>query len=288
MRIAIFGGTGQVGTVITKKVFDDFPKSEILSCSRSGSGLKGFKFNVFQEDWSVLGKLDVIINSVGIIEEKGENTFDKIHIDVVNKILKERERIGKPKIIHISVLGADKKSPSRYASTKGIADEILQKEDNWNIIRPSFVCTPGTAIINKVLMLKNMAKWQLGFLPCPAHFLSAKFQPVMGEDLAFVAIECIKQNLTNQVIYGTGPDIFSLEDWIRIAGRGKIKIIKIPKKLIDIPFRILIKIFPRIMSIDQYLLLGEDNVHEHSLLEEILNRKPQSTFQFWNKELTKN
>ena len=288
MRIAIFGGTGQVGTVITKKVFDDFPKSEILSCSRSGSGLKGFKFNVFQEDWSVLGKLDVIINSVGIIEEKGENTFDKIHIDVVNKILKERERIGKPKIIHISVLGADKKSPSRYASTKGIADEILQKEDNWNIIRPSFVCTPGTAIINKVLMLKNMAKWQLGFLPCPAHFLSAKFQPVMGEDLAFAAIECIKQNLTNQVIYGTGPDIFSLEDWIRIAGKGKIKIIKIPKKLIDIPFRILIKIFPRIMSIDQYLLLGEDNVHEHSLLEEILNRKPQSTFQFWNKELTKN
>ena len=288
MRIAIFGGTGQVGTVITKKVFDDFPKSEILSCSRSGSGLKGFKFNVFQEDWSVLGKLDVIINSVGIIEEKGENTFDKIHIDVVNKILKERERIGKPKIIHISVLGADKKSPSRYASTKGIADEILQKEDNWNIIRPSFVCTPGTAIINKVLMLKNMAKWQLGFLPCPAHFLSAKFQPVMGEDLAFAAIECIKQNLTNQVIYGTGPDIFSLEDWIRIAGKGKIKIIKIPKKLIDIPFRILIKIFPKIMSIDQYLLLGEDNVHEHSLLEEILNRKPQSTFQFWNKELTKN
>jgi NADH dehydrogenase len=288
MRIAIFGGTGQVGTVITKKVFDDFPKSEILSCSRSGSGLKGFKFNVFQEDWSVLGKLDVIINSVGIIEEKGENTFDKIHIEVVNKILKERERIGKPKIIHISVLGADKKSPSRYASTKGIADEILQKEDNWNIIRPSFVCTPGTAIINKVLMLKNMAKWQLGFLPCPAHFLSAKFQPVMGVDLAFVAIECIKQNLTNQVIYGTGPDIFSLEDWIRIAGKGKIKIIKIPKKLIDIPFRILIKIFPRIMSIDQYLLLGEDNVHEHSLLEEILNRKPQSTFQFWNKELTKN
>ena len=288
MRIAIFGGTGQVGTVITRKVFDDFPKSEILSCSRSGSGLKGFKFNVFQEDWSVLGKLDVIINSVGIIEEKGENTFDKIHIDVVNKILKERERIGKPKIIHISVLGADKKSPSRYASTKGIADEILQKEDNWNIIRPSFVCTPGTAIINKVLMLKNMAKWQLGFLPCPAHFLSAKFQPVMGEDLAFAAIECIKQNLTNQVIYGTGPDIFSLEDWIRIAGKGKIKIIKIPKKLIDIPFRMVIKIFPKIMSIDQYLLLGEDNVHEHSLLEEILNRKPQSTFQFWNKELTKN
>lgn len=285
MRIAILGGTGQVGAVITQKVVEELPGAEVLNCSRSGAGLMGFKFNVFEEDWSVLGKLDVIINSVGIIEEKGENTFDKIHIGVVKKILKEREDIGSPKIIHISVLGADKDSPSRYASTKGLADEILQKEDNWNIIRPSFVCTPGTAIISKVLMLKNMAKWQLGFLPCPAHFLSAKFQPVMGSDLAYAAIECIKQNIKNQVIYGTGPDIFSLEDWIITAGKGKIKIIKIPKKLVDFPFRIVIKFFPGIMSIDQYLLLGEDNIHDYSLLEKILKRKPKTTVDFWKKEL---
>lgn len=286
MRIAIFGGTGQVGAVITQKLVKEFPKAHILSCSRSGSGLKGFKFNVFQKDWSILGELDIIINSVGIIEEKGENTFDDIHVGVVKKIIKEREDIGNPKIIHISVLGADKNSPSRYASTKGLADEILQKEQNWNIIRPSFVCTPGTAIISKVLMLKNMAKWQLGFLLCPAHFLNAKFQPVLGEDLAFAAIECIKQNLTNQVIYGTGPDIFSLEDWITIAGEGKIKIIKIPKKIIDFPFRMLIKVFPKIMSIDQYLLLGEDNIHDYILLEKILSRKPRSTVSFWERELT--
>ena len=108
----------------------------------------------------------------------------------------------------------------------------------------------------------------------------------MGEDLAFAAIECIKQNLTNQVIYGTGPDIFSLEDWITIAGEGKIKIIKIPKKIIDFPFRMLIKVFPKIMSIDQYLLLGEDNIHEYTLLEKILKRKPNSTFSFWKEELT--
>jgi len=285
MRIAIFGGSGQVGTVITQKVIQEFPDAEILSCSRSGSGLKGFAFNVFENDWTPLGKLDVIINSVGIIEENGENTFEKIHIGVIKKIVKERLSLGSPKIIHISVLGADSSSPSRYASTKGKADEILQKQQNWNIIHPSFVCTPGTLIIGKVLMLKNMAKWQLGFLPCPEHFLSAKFQPVMGEDVANAVIECVKQDIKGQIIYATGPDIFSLEDWINIAGRGKIKIIRIPKWLIDFPFRMIIKIFPKIMSIDQYLLLGEDNVHEHSVLEKILRRKPISTVDFWNSEL---
>ncbi len=285
MRIAILGGTGQVGTIITQKVIQEFPDAEILSCSRSGNGPKGFSFNVFENDWSPLGKLDVIINSVGIIEEKGGNTFEKIHVGVVRKIVKERILLGSPKVIHVSVLGANTSSPSRYASTKGEADAILRNQENWNIIRPSFVCTSGTAIIGKVLMLKNMAKWQLGLLPCPAHFLSARFQPVMGEDVAYAIVECIMKNLKNQIIYATGPDIFSLEDWINIAGKGKIKILRIPKWLIDFPFRMIIKIFPKIMSIDQYLLLGEDNVHDYTVLENILKRKPTSTVEFWHSEL---
>lgn len=286
MRVAILGGTGQIGSVITQQVIKTYPNAEILSCSRSGAGDKGFKFNVFEEDWSALGALDVIINSVGIIEEKGENTFEKIHIGVVRKIIKERHLLGNPKIIQVSVLGADKNSPSDYAATKGQAEELLIQEENWNIIRPSFVCTPGTAIVGKVLMLKNMAKWQLGFLPCPAYFLQAKFQPVMGEDIAETIVSCIKQDLKEQIIHATGPEIYSLEDWINTASNHKIKIIRLPKRLVDLPFRALITVFPKIMNMDQYLLLGEDNIHEHNLMEEILGRKPASTKLFWEKELT--
>jgi hypothetical protein len=40
------------------------------------------------------------------------------------------------------------------------------------------------------------------------------------------------------------------------------------------------------MSIDQYLLLGEDNIHDYSLLEKILKRKPKTTVDFWKKELS--
>lgn len=287
MRIAIFGGSGQVGSVMTQEVVRAFPDAEILSCSRSGKGEKGFKFNVFQEDWSVLGRLDAVINAVGIIEQKGENTFERVHIGLIKKLIAERSAIGNPKIIHVSVLGADKNSPSNYASTKGVADEILMQEDDWNILHPSFVCTPGTMIIDKVMMLKNMAKWQLGFLPCPAHFLSAKFQPVMGEDLAQAAIQCIKNDLKNEEIYCTGKEIYTLEDWIQIAGKNKIKIIRIPKALIDLPFRLVIALFPSIMNKDQYLLLGEDNIHDNATLTKVLGYEPASTKAFWEYELTK-
>lgn len=285
MRIAILGGTGQVGSVITQKVSSAFPDAEILSCSRNGGGLNGFKFNVHSDDWTLLGNLDAIINSIGIIEEKGENTFEKAHFGVVSNIIKHRSLIGNPKIVHVSVLGANVNSPSGYASTKGKADELLMQQENWNIIRPSFVCTPGTAIIGKVMMLKNMAKWLFNVLPCPAHFLTAKFQPVMGEDIADVAIACIKNDIREKVVYATGPEIYTLEDWIQIAGNNKIKVLKIPKILVDLPFRIIIKIFPSIMNIDQYLLLAEDNVHEHSELVNILKRQPESTEDFWEMEL---
>lgn len=285
MRIAILGGTGQIGSVMTKEVLTSFPDAEILSCSRSGKGSNGFKFDVFNNDWSSLGKLDVIINSVGIIAEKEANTFERIHIEVIQSLIANRTTLGNPKIIHVSVLGADKNSPSRYASTKGVADEILVKEENLNIINPSFVCTPGTMMVQKLKMLHKMAKWQLGFLPCPAPFLKAEFQPIMGEDVAQVAIEIIKQDLKGEQVFATGLEIYSLLDWIQIVGKGKIKVIPMAKWLIDIPFRLFMRLFPQVMNKDQYLLLGNDNVHENSDLQRILGRAPLSTKEFWENEL---
>jgi|TARA_B110000259_G_scaffold131783_1_gene148642 NADH dehydrogenase len=285
MRIAILGGTGQIGVVISREMQLKFPEAEILACSRSGKGVNGFQFNVYQKDWTVLGKLDVLVNAVGIIEETGENTFQKIHVGIVNKMVDERESLGNPKIIHVSVLGSNKDSPSKYAATKGIADNILKTQENWVIIRPSFVCTPGTTIVQKVKMLHKISKISFGLLPIPTHFLTAKFQPVMGEDVAHICIESIRQNLAKKVIYATGPELYTLEDWLRTIGNGKIRLVKIPKWLIDRPLRLLIKAIPQIMNTDQYLLLGEDNTHDNVEMINVLGRLPLDTKQFWEDEL---
>jgi|TARA_B110000261_G_scaffold118759_1_gene132437 uncharacterized protein YbjT (DUF2867 family) len=285
MRIAILGGTGQIGVVISREMQLKFPEAEILACSRSGKGVNGFQFNVYQKDWTVLGKLDVLVNAVGIIEETRENTFQKIHVGIVNKMVDERESLGNPKIIHVSVLGSNKDSPSKYAATKGIADNILKTQENWVIIRPSFVCTPGTTIVQKVKMLHKISKISFGLLPIPTHFLTAKFQPVMGEDVAHICIESIRQNLAKKVIYATGPELYTLEDWLRTIGNGKIRLVKIPKWLIDRPLRLLIKAIPQIMNTDQYLLLGEDNTHDNVEMINVLGRLPLDTKQFWEDEL---
>ena len=287
MRIAILGGTGQIGSVITQELLKAFPQSEILSCSRNGGSEEhNIKFNVLKDDWTLLGKLDYIINSVGIIEENGENTFKSIHIDVVKKIIKHKELLGDPMIIHVSVLGANTNSKSQYAATKGRAEEIIADTKKWNIIKPSFVCSPETTIVKKIRMMKHMSLWLMGFLPIPAKFLKSKFQPVMVEDISELVKQCIYQNINQEVIYATGEETYTLTDWINIAGKGGIKIIEIPNWLVDATFSLLTSLFPKIMNKEQYELIQYDNIcNDNHKFHQILKRKPISTNIFWIEQL---
>jgi len=286
MRIVILGGTGQIGSAVTNGLIQAYPSAKILSCSRSGGvAPHQHKFNVYSKDWSELGEVDVVINAVGIIEETEENTFQKAHIGVVEKIIEQSENLGNSMVIQVSVNGANKNSPSKYASTKGVADDLLMKQTNWNIIRPSFVCTHNTTIIQKVKMLYNLSRWQLGFLAIPGQFLKPKFQPVMVNDLVDLIKIIIDNKLNQQLIYATGPEVYNLKDWLNVISKHKIKIIPLPHWLIDKPFRLLIKLFPQIMNEDQYLLMGVDNVHQNEAFKYILGREPKSTKEFWDNEL---
>jgi uncharacterized protein YbjT (DUF2867 family) len=285
MKVVVLGGTGQIGEALTKGLRTAYSSADVISCSRSGGSTPhDLKFNVNSSDWSSLGKVDVLINAVGIIEEKGENTFQKAHVGVVKSIIQHSKSLGDPMIIHVSVNGANEYSPSKYASTKGVADDLLMKHNQWNIIRPSFVCTHNTTIVQKVKMLYRLSKWQLGFLPIPAQFLKPKFQPVMVDDIVDLVINFIDKNLNHQLVYATGPEVYTLEDWLNVISKGKIRIVPIPHWFIDKPFRVLIKLFPQIMNEDQYLLMGNDNAHDNQELKTLLGRNPKSTTEFWKSE----
>ena len=283
MKIVVLGGTGQIGTMVSDYLLRSYPQEEIVIASRSAKGNNQIAFNVFKNDWSALGKLDVLINIVGIIEEKGENTFEKAHVELVKDIIAKRAEMGNPRIIHVSVCGADSKSKAKYASTKGRSDELLQNEKNVVIVRPSFVLTPGTMIVKKVNMLVNMSKFMFGILPMPAHFLSPKFQPVMGEDVSETIVKLVKSDDTG-IIYTTGPREITLADMLSYS-KSKIKIVSIPKFLTHPIFWLLVQFKNPFMNRDQYYLLAEDNIGDHSKMEALLGRKAMDTNDFWKREI---
>ncbi|MFM7023447.1 MAG: SDR family oxidoreductase [Flavobacteriales bacterium] len=283
MRIVVLGATGHIGSMVMSQLQQLFPQDEIIGCARSAKGKNFLSFNIYQEHWSALGKVDVLINSVGIIEEKDENSFEKVHVQLVKDILKRRESLGNPRIVHVSVLGADVRSKAEYSRTKGVADELLQQEKNVAIVRPSFVLTPGTAIVQKVNMLVRISKWMLGLLLMPAHFLASKSQPVMGEDVAELIARLSKNPFTG-VVYATGPKQMHLSDMIGFS-RSKVKIVPLPKWLTHWLFMLITSFKNPLMNRDQYYLLALDNVHDHSGMEKILGRKASATEEFWKNEI---
>ncbi len=101
---------------------------------------------------------------------------------------------------HVSALGADSKSQSSYARSKGRAEEaILATVPEAVILRPSIVFGKEDNFFNK---FADMAR-TLPFLPLIGGGLT-KFQPIFVEDLASAIAKAVEGKVAKGKIYELG------------------------------------------------------------------------------------
>ncbi|MBA3901278.1 MAG: hypothetical protein H0X62_13900 [Bacteroidetes bacterium] len=282
MRIVVLGASGQIGCLVVKQLEKDFPDSQIIACSRAGEG-NSFKFAPLKDNWELLGKVDVLINCIGIIKEEKNLSFQKAHQGITAKILEQMQSIGNPRLIQISVLGAVGNSPSKFMSTKGKADEHLLQNKNTLVIRPSIVCTPNTMMVRKIKTLFRMSRYLGTYLPIPLHFLNTKIQPVLGAELAEIISRTCVQKIDG-IVNVTGPEIINLKELLCLLPK-KIRFIPLLKKVSDLLIKPITTFFPSLLNQEQYKLLSKENVADNALCEQILGRKMGSTLGFWKREL---
>jgi uncharacterized protein YbjT (DUF2867 family) len=287
-RIIILGASGQAG----RWIFQDLLKCKdfiVEGTSRSG-GNNLLKFDPFIDDLSVLGKADVLINCIGIINEISGFTFEKIHKGTTELILKNRAALGFPVIIQISALGASPGHHVSFLRTKGQADESLLTESDTYVIRPSVLCTPGTMLVQKIRMMGKISRMLSGVLPVPAGFADHKVQPVMPDDLSSLIEKIVRKRPVCKIIDTGGSRVFSYRELVEIYSQQqnlKIRIAEFPEKLIRYVVKnIIAPLFSRIINNEQYDLLFTDNVADTVIAEEILGRQLQSSENFWRKELS--
>jgi len=288
-RICVLGASGQIGSVLTTRLSMDFPEAEVIGCVRkhvsSTSNASYFRFNPFKDDWRTLGKVDVLINSIGIIEETADLTFEKAHQGLTRLMLENRSLLRNPKLIQVSVLGADTESHSPFLRTKAKADETLLKQPRTVVIRPSIVCTPGTVMVQKLRMLGRMSRWLGGYLPFPARFSQTRIQPVLADDLAqLVSISCA----TDQhpaLIEAVGPEAYSLGQLSRCVGKRPIRLVRFPQTWFNALFPLGVRLLPGLLNRGQLHLLERDNVADVKVFQELLGHPPGGTKRFWLQEL---
>lgn len=151
---------------------------------------------------------DAVIHPVGIIQEAGGQTFQEVHVAGTRHVLAAAPR--RARYLHMSALGADRASASRYSATKGEAERLVRESGlEWTIFRPSLIFGVGDDFFGRVLRdLVTAAPVvpQIGDGSFP-------FRPVSIGDVALAFAGALERPQTAGQTYTlTGPEEYTFRE----------------------------------------------------------------------------
>lgn len=218
--ICILGGSGFVGRSLAARLVRDKHAVRVLTRRRERQRdllvlptLELRECDIQDEAalQSAFDGCDVVINLVGILNERGHNGrgFYRAHVELAQKVVRACQASGVKRVLHMSALGADAGAGlSYYQKTKGEAEEFIHAADGLEVtsFRPSIIFGPGDAFFNRFAGL--LKRVPLFFpLACP----EARFAPVYVGDV----VECFARAIDNPATVGKrydlcGPEQYSL------------------------------------------------------------------------------
>ena len=157
---------------------------------------------------------DAVINLVGIL--KGD--FRRIQAAGAQIVAEAAAQAGVGALVHVSAIGADAASPSRYGRTKGEGEAAVHAAfPSATIIRPSIIFGREDGFINR------FAAMIAGPLPIvPVLRAGAKFQPVFVGDVAAAIGAALADPATAQgkTFEFGGPDVITMGELVRWIARA--------------------------------------------------------------------
>jgi len=217
-----------------------------------------------------------IINAVGIIAEKGGNTFEAVHVDAMRATLAAASKHRVKRYLLISALGTRKDARSRYYRTKFQGEELLRKSGlDFTIFRPSVMFGPRDRFINLLARIVRTVP----VIPVVGAGKN-RFQPVFVEELArMVRVSLAEGKARGEVVPAGGSEIYTYDEIIallkRILRREAKPLLHLPMGLMGFFARTI----GQPVNFDQWLMLQEDNVlqsGQFARLEELFAFRPSS------------
>ncbi len=209
---------------------------------------------------------DGVINLVGILFEKGAQTFDGTQELGAKNVAELAAAKGITKLVQMSAIGADEDSKSEYAQTKARAEKnVLEVMPSARIVRPSIIFGTEDEFFNRFAAMSKVTP----FLPNigGGH---TRFQPVFVGDVASGIIAALEApSAAGRIFELGGPEIYTFKEILTYITRE----IDRPRVLVTLPFALakpvgyvmgaLFKLWPfhsPPLTGDQVLLLQSDNV----------------------------
>jgi uncharacterized protein YbjT (DUF2867 family) len=200
------------------------------------------------------------INLVGILTEAGAQGFDAVQGVGPGLVAKAASAVG-ARMVHVSAIGADENSPSRYARSKAAGEQaVLAALPAATILRPSVVFGPEDQFTNRFAALARLSP----LLPLIGGGVT-KLQPVYVDDVATAVADAVDGKTRPGAIYELGgPEVLTMREIMEII----LATIERRRMLISLPFGLagfqaqLLQFAPGALKLtpDQVVLLRSDNV----------------------------
>ena len=268
----IFGASGQVGrnlirsltknnikvTALTRNVHQ---KGYILKTQANPGYLEIVEGSIFDHELieKLISNADFCVNLVGILFEKGKNSFNNIHTEFPKMISRYASTYKLKKFVHLSALGIENAKDSIYAQSKLKGEkEILNNLNKTIIVRPSIVYSVDDNFTTQLMTL-------LGLLPIfPMYYNGkTKFRPIFCSDLTNSITKIIIDDIEENIIEFAGPEEMSFKEILEKL------LFLIEKKRVLLPMPIslarmtahIFELLPKpLITNDQLRLLKYDNI----------------------------
>jgi NADH dehydrogenase len=156
-----------------------------------------------------------VVNLVGVGYETGRQRFGSVNVEGAEAVARIARDLGVARLVHMSALGADATSDSRYARTKGEAEAAVRAAfPEAVIVRPSIVFGPGDSFFNRFGEMAAMSP------ALPLIGAETKFQPVYVGDVArAIARAMIDPGLAGGVFELVGPETLTMREILTLVLR---------------------------------------------------------------------
>jgi uncharacterized protein YbjT (DUF2867 family) len=224
-KIAVFGGTGFLGRRIVGHLLDHGFAVRVVSrhperaeriFRDKASALESIRADV-NDNASVLAAVtDVfaVINAVSLYLESNNQTFHSVHVEAAGMLANLARQSGVEGFAHVSGIGADATSASRYIRSRGQGEDAVRSAfPSATIIRPAVMFGPDDAFLNPIMRLLRT----LPVFPMFGRGQTA-LQPSYVEDVAEAIVRALEAPRPRVAYELGGPRIYTYENLLRAVG----------------------------------------------------------------------
>ncbi|MFV0385532.1 complex I NDUFA9 subunit family protein [Paracoccus sp. (in: a-proteobacteria)] len=156
---------------------------------------------------AVMADADAVVNCVNITARKGKSTFQNVFEEGSDHIARISAELGVARIVHLSGIGVDAESPSKYVAAKARGEAaVLRHRPDAVILRPSVIFGQGDSLYNR---LASMARFGLVM---PLAGANTRMQPVFVDDVALAAVKGAEGGIGGGIYELGGPEVMTLRE----------------------------------------------------------------------------